>query len=104
MDFAADLQVFFDTGDFAVAAGVIEPNGSSAVATIEVILGTPLQDVAIFESAVEAGLPAAACRTDDLPGGFGHNWKLETEDGAQYVVVGREDDGTGVTTLSLRKR
>lgn len=103
MAFAEDLTQFFDTDDFAVAAVIKQPDGT-VVRTANVILDTPTQEeILLGGGKVTAQTPKAVGRTTDL-GDVQRNYTL-TVVSTVYAVTGpSEDDGTGVSTLRLRKQ
>lgn len=113
MAFAENLGQFFDTGGFAEEATLEPPDGGSGVTAVDegsmggqlkVILETPMQSMQIFDLQVEGGLPLVYCQTSDLIAlGAQRTWLL-TVLGVTYAIVKREDDGTGVSTLHLRKQ
>jgi hypothetical protein len=99
--FTEELSQFFDTDEHAVAA-VVRNKAGATVRTINVILETPQQNVAIFDAEVEAGVPLAHCATADLAG-VAHGYTL-TIGADVYVIVTHTSDGTGVSTVNLRKQ
>lgn len=103
MAFEENLSQFFDTGGFAVQA-VVKTSGGAAVRTANVIVETPTAEQALLsEGRVSTTTPRAVGRTADL-GDVRKGYTL-TVGAAVYEVTGPpEDDGTGVSTLNLRKR
>jgi hypothetical protein len=98
--FTEDLAQFFDQDDFAVAA--IIKSGATVIRTISVIFNTPTQEVAVFDTAVEGNLPFVQCRTSDLAGVTKSH--TMTVSNVVYRIGEREDDGTGLSTVQLRKQ
>lgn len=102
MAFTEDFSQFFDLTGHAVEAEVKTAAGAR-VGTITVILDTPIEPVALFEADVEASQPSALAKTSDVVAlAIRHKFTL-TVGGTIYTIVAREDDGTGVSTLKLRK-
>lgn len=97
MAFTEDLDQFFDTGDFAVAA--VFTRAGAPVATADVIFNGPSRQVSVYETGVEEPAPfllapsaaVAAVKRKDAA----------SVDGAAFVVERVEPDGTGVTKLYL---
>ena len=89
MPFTEDLDVFFQTSDFA---------------TTVTVKSTQLS--AIFdhdyaeEFETEGEFPMLVCKTADLPNDLAHGDSV-TIGSSTYKVVGIQSDGTGVTTLVL---
>jgi hypothetical protein len=99
MAFAEDLSVFFDVDGFAVAAE-IRTAQNALVRTVNAILSTPSQELALFAANVEAGYPFALFKTADLAD-VTRQHKIVIA-GTTYRVERLEHDGTGVTTVQLR--
>jgi alcohol dehydrogenase class IV len=97
--FTEDLAQFFDQSEFAVA--VVIKNGATTIRTISGIFNTPEQDVAIFDANVEANLPFVQCMTSALAG-VTHAHTM-TIDSTVYRISNIASDGTGVSTVQLRK-
>jgi len=103
MAFTEDLDVFFDTDDFAVEA-TIKTSAGVTVRTINVILTSTLAGLEVLGGEVLAGQPALRCKTADLdlaPTVVLNQHKL-TIGSTTYRIVDRADDGTGVSTLRIR--
>ena len=103
MAFAEDLAQFFDPDGFAVEA-LIERADGADVRTANVIVETPTAEQVFFsEGRVSTTTPRAVGRTADL-GDVRRGYTL-TVGATVYEVTGPpEDDGTGVSTVPLRKR
>jgi hypothetical protein len=98
--FTEDLSQFFEEDDFAVQS-VIKTAAGETVRTISVIFNTPTQEVAVFDTGVESNLPLVQCLTSDLDGVTkSHTMAINAVD---YRISDREDDGTGISTVQLRK-
>ena len=96
-----DLDHFFNPDEHAVAATVKKSDGTP-VGTFNVILVTPVQDMALVASGSVSQLqPSIQGRTEDL-GGVEKEYIVEAG-GATYRAVKRANDGTGVSTVWLRK-
>ncbi len=102
---AADLAVFFATGDFGVAASY-RPQLGDAV-TINGIVDKAHVDVAgPGEARATAMAPAFMCRTSDLAALTAGDARQDDEiviSGTAWRVFAVEPDGTGVTTLILEQ-
>lgn len=90
-----DLANFFDDNDFSVKAII----GS---ATIDVIFDNAFFGQEVGGSVqIDEGVPVAYAVTSDV--GSVANGTTVVIESVTYVVVGREDDNTGVTMLTLRR-
>lgn len=69
---------------------------------ITAIFDEPFAVASPFEGGVESAGPQISCRTADLPDGTDHGSEVIVR-GTTYIVSGRQDDGLGETTLTLRK-
>jgi hypothetical protein len=96
-----DLSVFFNTDEHAVAAGIQTPQGAP-VATIKVILSLPVAEVAVGAGEVAHLQPSFQAPTAELAG-VKKDYIVVTG-GNTYRVVRRENDGTGLTTVWMRKQ
>ncbi len=101
MAFTEDLTPFFDTGDFAVAA-TIKTSAGATVRSINVILTSALAGLQILGAEAIASEPSVLCKTADLAGVVLNSHTI-TIGAVTYRIVDRKDDGTGVTTLQIRK-
>ncbi len=101
MAFEERLDQFFETRDFAVAVTVKRPDGTTLRAA-NVIIDTPTQEEQMLDGRVTAGTPSATGRTADL-GDVGRNYKLDAGSAVYVVTAPPVDDGTGVSTVRLRK-
>ncbi|HEV2706247.1 MAG TPA: hypothetical protein VGV59_10010 [Pyrinomonadaceae bacterium] len=99
--FSENLTQFFDLDEFAVEA-TIKTAAGATVRTVNVIFNTPQQAVEVLDAGVEAGVPFVECRTSDLDG-VTHKHTM-TISSVVYRVVKIDDDGTGVSTVQLRKQ
>ncbi len=70
-------------------------------AEITAIFDEPFAAASPFDHGVESSGPQISCRTSDLPDGTDHGTAV-TVRGSSYTVSGRQDDGLGETTLTLR--
>lgn len=102
MAFAEELEQFFDTGDFAVAVTIKRADGTT-LRTANVIIDTPTREEQMFDGRVTAGTPSATGRTADL-GDVRREWTLTAGSTVYEVTAPPADDGTGVSTVKLRKR
>ncbi|HWT00199.1 MAG TPA: hypothetical protein VN256_08125 [Pyrinomonadaceae bacterium] len=100
MPFTEDLSQFFEQDEFAVAAVI--KNGPTVIRSISVIFNTPTQEAAIFDAGAEVNVPFMQCQTSDLTGVTKSH--TVTINGVAYRIGEREDDGTGVSTVQLRKQ
>jgi hypothetical protein len=98
--FTEDLSQFFEEDDFAVAVAIKIAAGAS-VRTISGIFNTPSQEVEIFDTNFEGNLPSVLCRSSDLAGIT--NAHTMTISAVVYRITKIEPDGTGVSTVHLRK-
>ena len=90
-----DLANFFDDNDFAVKAII----GS---ATIDVVFDNAFFGQEVGGSVqIDEGVPVAYAVTSDVASVA--NGTTVVIESVTYVVVGREDDNTGVTMLTLRR-
>ena len=90
-----DLSNFFDDNDFAVKAII----GS---ATVDVVFDNAFFGQDIGGSVqIDEGVPVAYAVTSDVASVA--NGTTVVIESVTYVVVGREDDNTGVTMLTLRR-
>ena len=100
MAFEEDLRQFFEEDDFAVPS-IIKTAAGATVRTISVIFNTPSQEVEIFDTDFEGNLPFALCRSSDLAS-ITNNHTM-TISSVVYRIAKIEPDGTGVSTVHLRK-
>jgi hypothetical protein len=96
-----DLSVFFDTDEHAVEAVIQTPQGV-LVRTVNVILSLPVGEVAVGAGEVAHLQPSFQAPTAELAG-VKKDYIVETG-GSTYSVVRRENDGTGLSTVWLRKQ
>lgn len=102
MAFDEDLTPFFNPDEFAVSATIKTPAGV-VVRTANVILSTPVQEMAVGAGAEVAHLqPSLQCRTVDLAG-VKKEYIVEVGS-AVFRIVRHEADGTGVSVAFLRKQ
>lgn len=99
MAFTEDLSPFFELSDFAVEATI--KNGSTTVRTAKVIFDSIAGPLDVLAAEVQAGSPKARIKTDDLAGVV-LNTHTIVINSVTYRIVGREDDGTGVSTILLK--
>lgn len=96
-----DLSVFFDTDEHAVEATISTPQGV-LVMTVNVILSLPVGEVAVGQGEVAHLQPTFQAPTAELAG-VKKDYVVETG-GSAYSVVRRENDGTGLSTVWMRKQ
>lgn len=102
MAFTEDLSPLFDTTFGHAVPGTIKTAAGATVRTANVIWTNTLQGLAIFDQEIEASQPSLVIQTADLAGVV-LNQHTITVDGTQYRIIDRKDDGTGVSTLKVRK-
>jgi hypothetical protein len=101
-----DLTPFFDTDAFALRADFKTPAGALAAET-KVILSLPVGEMTVGAGEVAHVQPSLQCPTAEIEGvrkGYTvtvHNADATT---ANYAVVRRENDGTGLSTVWLVKQ
>lgn len=95
-----DLSIFFNPDEHATPALLKTPAGV-ALRTINVILALPVGEVAVGAGEVTHLQPSFQAPTADLAG-VRANYIAEVA-GVTYYVVRRENDGTGLSTVWLRK-
>ena len=96
--FAEELDPFFDTDDFAVAATFTRDGDEVAAAAV--IFNGPGHQVTVYETAVEEPAPfllAPAASVADVR----RNDEAAVEGQGSFVVERVEPDGTGLTRLYL---
>jgi hypothetical protein len=96
-----DLSLFFNTDEHAVEA-VIKTSAGTLVATVNVILSLPVGEVAVGAGEVAHLQPTFQAPTAQLAG-VKKDYIVETG-GSTYRVVRRENDGTGLSTVWMRKQ
>lgn len=100
-----DLTIFFNRAEHAVRAVFSTPQGA-LVGEASVILSTPVQDMQLIADYQTKQLqPSIQCRTADVEG-VRRNYKVEIDGPlgvTTYHVTGRDDDGTGLSIVWLRK-
>lgn len=96
-----DLSVFFDPDEHAVEADIKTPQGA-LVTTVNIILSLPVGEVAVGQGEVAHLQPSFQAPTAELAG-VRKEYVVETG-GDTYRVVRRENDGTGLTTVWMRKQ
>ena len=96
-----DLSIFFNADEHAVAA-TFKTGDGALVREANVILSLPVQEMQVGAGAgVEHLQPSLQCPTADVEG-VKKNYIVEVG-GSTFRVVRRESDGTGLTTVWLRK-
>jgi hypothetical protein len=101
--FAEDLTQFFETDDFAVEAEIQQPD-STVVRSVNVILETPSKEERFFSSgSITNSTPKATAQTSDLDG-VKRGYLLVIAGTTYELTEPPEDDGTGLSTMNLRKR
>lgn len=96
-----DLTPFFNLDEHAVEAALKTPEGA-AVRTVKVILSLPVGEMAVGTGEVAHLQPTFQCATADLAGV--KKDYIAVIAAVTYRVVRRENDGTGVSTVWLRKQ
>lgn len=97
MAFAEDLDVFFQTSDFADSASwVVGTSTSSIYGIVDRDYAEPLGNV------MQAASPVFTCPAAIVPG-VKHGDGIVTQ-GVTYKVCGVEPDGTGLVTLRLEQQ
>lgn len=96
-----DLRIFFNPDEHAVAA-TFKTDGGALVREANVILSLPVQEMQVGPGqGVEHLQPSLQCPTPDVEG-VKKNYIVEIG-GGTFRVLRRESDGTGLTTVWLRK-
>jgi hypothetical protein len=96
-----NFKVFFNEDEHAVPATFKTPEGA-LVREASVILSLPVQEMQVGPGqGVEQLQPSVQCPTADVEG-VKKNYVVEVG-GGTFRVVRRESDGTGLTTVWLRK-
>jgi hypothetical protein len=96
-----DLTPFFNTDEHAVEAAIKTPQ-DVLVRTVNIILSLPVGEVAVGAGEVAHLQPSFQAPTVELVG-VKKDYIVETG-GNTYRVVRRENDGTGLTTVWMRKQ
>ena len=101
-----DLTPFFNTDEHAVFADISTPEGA-LVNTVKVILSLPVGEVTVGPGEVTHLQPSFQAPTAELAGV--RKDYIVAVDNAEgfpetYRVVRRESDGTGLSTVWLRKQ
>lgn len=102
MAFEEDLTPFFDLNGFAVAA-VVKDAGGAAIRNANVVLETPTREAELHGADVMLPTPFAVIRTADARD-IRRGCTLTIGAAVYAVTEPPEDDGTGLTTLRLRKQ
>lgn len=98
MAFVEDLDVFFETDDFAVEAVITLSDASTR--GVNVIFETPSQAVDIYDSAVVDDMPMLRIKTINLEN-VRRGDQIEVES-KNYIIERMIDDGTGVSSVYLK--
>lgn len=96
-----DLTTFFNLDEHAVAATISTPAGVP-VREVNVILSKPVGEVALGAGEVTSLQPSFQAPTAGVQG-VKANY-IVTIEGETFRVVRRENDGTGLSTVWLRKQ
>ena len=88
---ASDLDFFFDTDEFGI-------NADFSGSPVRGIIDNPRE---LIDLGIDAERVEFTCRTSDVQNV--QEGASLTIDGVSLTVVDRDDDGTGITTLQLRK-
>lgn len=100
--FDEDLTEFFDPAEFGTSVSIRRPDNTE-LRTAVVIIEEPSEDEQFYgQGRVTASVPKATGRTADLAG-VARDFKLVTDAAAYVVVEPPKGDGTGVSTVKLRK-
>lgn len=99
MFYEDDIDIFFDTYEFAKSANLVSAGAGSK--TIKVIFENNYQDMNIYTGIVESAGPQAQAKTSDVTGAA-HGDTLEI-DNITYYIKGIQPNGTGITILILSK-
>jgi len=100
MAFAENLAQFFDTSTGFAVAAIIKTSAGATVRNANVILTNPIQEIGLFEQALEKPLPFIQIQTTDLAG-VDHTHKIEIAS-VLYRIVKRHDDGTGTSIVWIQ--
>lgn len=96
-----DLSIFFNTDEHAVAA-TFKTDGGALVREANVIFSLPVQEMQVGAGQGVGQLqPSLQCPTADAEG-VKKNYVVEVS-GGTFRVVRKESDGTGISTVWLRK-
>lgn len=94
-----DLSQFFNEDDFAVEAIITLSNNSQK--TVNVIFSAQTMDVAVYDTEIVADTPNFLAASADI---------AELKDGSPVTIGGKNykvkkvtDDGTGLSTVYLKK-
>lgn len=106
MAFTEDHSVFFDQDEFAVQAEIVLP-AECAGRTLTVIFDNAYEFVEMGSGVSSSG-PAATLPESDMPEPMADALEAGTPvvlsiDECEYTVVEAKPDGSGVTTMRLRK-
>lgn len=96
-----DLTPFFNLDEHAIEATIKTPAGV-LVRTVKVILSLPVGEVAVGDGEVAHLQPTFQAPTAQLTG-VKKEYIVEAG-GDTYRVVRRENDGTGLSTVWMRKQ
>ena len=100
MAFNENINAFFDTDDFAVAA-TFTPDGGSP-STVNGIFDDEYFDEVGGSVGIEGSQPRFTCKLDDLAAV--EQGDALTVSGVAYEIVNVQKDGTGIVVLVLQEQ
>jgi len=99
--FTEDLSQFFDTTNGFAVDGTIKTSAGTTVRTVKAIFENPLSELSVLDANVEALMPMIRIQTSDMAG-VDHTCTI-TINGIVHRIVKHLDDGTGISTVWIRK-
>lgn len=99
--FTENFSPFFDTDEHAVQA-TIKTSVGATVRTAPVIWTNALGPLQVFDQQLETAQPSLLIQTANLAGVVLNEHTI-TVSAVTYRIIDRSDDGTGVSTLKVRK-
>lgn len=94
-----DLTPFFDTATFAQAATITD--GSTVIATVNVILDFDTDPLGLGDDSVEGEVPMVLCPSAGVAN-VRYGMTLTLESGEAYSIISRQKSGIDMTMLRLK--
>ena len=95
-DLTGDLDVFFNSNEFAVEASL-----KGAAIPIKVIFDDEYREIALSAGSVEGSVPQCLAKSSDVEDAV-HGDTLKVGE-TTYKIIEVQPNGTGITTLMLSK-
>ena len=103
MAFTEDMDAFFNTDDFAVAATYNPKGTGGGAATVHVIFDRDYIEANVGSAGIEGDQPLALGKAADFPNVKQGDSLYHPDLGINYEIVNPRPDGTGMILLQLKE-